>query len=169
MIVRLTRQQHQACKRYATADDDLLAWLDRDVLAASKSRIDVAMPAIAWLRMRNALFPNVYSVKGFQRKEAPLTASRALSSIQAALNLREKHPAMRCAGAIGIHMDILPVWRLLPSNGDYKYSPYPGNGTFMVLMPEHITEGGRRVTVWHEAISFPKAVLLQEATHLVFL
>jgi hypothetical protein len=169
MIVRLTRQQHQACKRYANVDDDLLGWLDRDVSTASKNRVDVAMPAIAWLRLRNALFPNVYSVKGFQRKEAPLTASRALSSIQAAINLREKHPAMRNAGAIGIQMDMLPVWRLPSPRSDFIYSPYPGIGTFMVLMPEHITEGGRRVTFWHEATSFPKAVLLQESTHLVFL
>jgi len=169
MIVRLTRQQHQACKRYASADDNLLEWLDRDISEASRARLDVAMPAIAWRTLRNVLFPHVYSVKGFQRKEAPLTATRALSSIQAGLNLREKHPALRNAGAIGIHMDILPVWHLPQPSDDFVYSPYPGKGTFMVLMPEHITQGGRRVTVWHLALSHPKTVLLQEATHLVFL
>jgi len=169
MIVRLTRQQHRACKRYAVADENVVEWLDRDVTDASKNRVDVAMPAVGWLVMRNLLFPQVYSVKGFQRKEAPLTASRALSSIQASLNIREKHPALRRAGAIGIHRDILPVWRLPQQSTDFLYSPYPGAGTFMVLMPEHITEGGQRLTVWHESFSHPKAVLLEESTHLVFL
>lgn len=169
MIVRLTRQQHQACKRYAASDDALYEWLDRDVDQASKHRLNVAMPAIAWLRMRNILFPQVYSVKGFQRKEAPMSATRALSSIQASINLREKHPALRGAGAIGIQRDILPVWKLRQTSDDFKYSPYPGKGTFMVLMPEHITQGGRRITVWHEALSSPESVFLQEATHLIFL
>lgn len=169
MIVRLTKQQHNACKRYAHVDPHLLEWLDKDTSAASRSRLDVAMPAIAWLALRNLLFPNVYSVKGFQRKEAPLTATRALSSVQASLNLREQHPALRNAGAIGTHREILPVWMLCETHNDVLYSPYPGKGTFMVLMPEHITQGGHRITVWHQAYSHPKAMLLEESVHLVFL
>ena len=140
MIVRLTRRQHgRVCEIMSAEMDErfieaTLEWLTEDVVGSSKHRVDVAMPAIAWKRVWDAMFDHCYDNRGMRSKGVRSTDLNALKQIRLALNVRETHPALSGISAIGMIAEVIPAWS---NRGVGGYSPYPLDQRFKILMPQH--------------------------------
>ena len=85
MIVRLTRRQHgrvleivedQMPERWRAG---VLEWGQADITDASKHRVDVAMPAIAWRRVWDVMFDHCYDNRGMRTKGVRTTDLNATS------------------------------------------------------------------------------------------
>lgn len=176
MIVRLTVGQANAVNRaVASARRDLWllerlsAWLGLDVVRASKHRLDVAMPAIAWRAVEDILFDACYDERGFRRQGTKVTLLNASKVVRRSLNAREQHPALSRKAAMGMISEMIPAWRFPgPEASGKLYSPYPSEALkFTVLAPEVVVVKGQRVTKWVEsAASIDRRLLLCEETHL---
>ena len=172
MIVRLTNHQHR--KLIETLGDQKPAiseWLSRDVQTSSLKRVDVAMPAIAWLQLYEIVFDWCYDVRGMRRHGVRGWTMTACKNIRLGLNVREGHPALFNAGAIGQIPELIPAWRLLAKDDRGRhYTPYPEPGLhFTVLAPTTRKVGGEKVTVWVESKQSPHRPLLDEQEHWRFL
>jgi hypothetical protein len=175
MIVRLTRQQHQATSNLIErlgSYPHLLWTFNRDVVGASRHRLDVVMPAIAWRLLEDLMFDTCFDQRGFKNKDVKTTWMNSLKAIRAAMNVRENHPALSCTAAVGAISELIPVWGMLgPNNRKHVWSPYPvQNGRFTVLAPTLISVRGSKATKWVES---PETVgrrwVLEEAAHLEFM
>ena len=168
MRVRLTKAQYEVClERAAGLPWPLVETLQRDVQPHARTRIDVAMPAIAWVRVRDSLYDVAYTRKGFKSREAPERLVRALRAVQGNLNTWESHPAMSGAALLGLHATLIPVWRD-QNNG---WSIYPVEGSAMeMLTPEHILVSGHRYTRWapQPGGNVGGSFIFVEAEHLRF-
>ena len=175
MIVRLTRhQQHrlmeivgdQMSERWS---EGVLAWLTQDVADASGRRVDVAMPAIAWKRVWDVLFDHVFDNRGMRSRGVKVSEMNAIKAVRRGLNVREVHPALSGAGAIGFVAELVPAWRYLEPEGGFTYSPYPLAGLpFVILAPESRRVQHQKVTAWVPMSAVPDRPLLIEAEHLRF-
>jgi hypothetical protein len=174
MIVRLTRQQHKATsslvERYG--DEHLLWTFNRDVVEASRHRVDVMMPAVAWRIVEDILFDNCFDARGFKIRDVKSTWMNSVKAVRAAMNVRENHPALSGTAALGVISEMIPVWELLgPNSRKHVWSPYPvEHGRFTVLAPTLISVRGSKATKW---VDSPETVgrrwVLEEATHLAFM
>ena len=173
MIVRLTRRQHGRVYDIVSGEMDrrfieaTLEWLAEDVVSSSKHRVDVAMPAIAWKRVWDAMFDHCYDNRGMRSKGVRSTDLNALKQIRQALNAREMHPALSGISAIGMIAEVIPVWNNPVVGG--CYSPYPLDQRFKILMPEHHAMSGQRVTTWVESDRRPNRKILREREHARFM
>lgn len=173
MIVRLTRQQHKATGSIIekTGDHHLLWTFNRDVSDASRHRIDVVMPAVAWRLLEETLFDACFDQRGFKNKDVKTTWMNSVKSVRAAMNVRENHPALSGTAAIGVISEMIPVWELMaPSSRKHVWSPYPvEDGRFTVLAPTLISVRGNKATKWVESDdSVGRRWVLEESTHLEF-
>ena len=152
----------------------LLEWWDRDQSRASKHRVDTLMPAVAWRLVEEVMFGHCFDERGFRAKErVKSTDLNALKSIRRGLNARENHPAMSQRGAIGLVNEVIPAWKLTPDERqnlapELRYSPYPGLGEFVVLVPESRTVNTKKATQWVEATRKWDWPICHERAHLAF-
>ena len=173
MIVRLTRRQHGRVYDIMEAEMDerfvdvTLEWLSEDVETASKHRVDVSMPAIAWRRVWDTLFDHCYNNRGMRSKGVRTTEMGAIKQVRRALNIRETHPGLSGISAIGMIAEVLPVWRPLMPDG--PYSAFPVDGRFKVLLPEIRKMGDQFVTTWVESNVYPDRKVLRESEHQRFM
>lgn len=184
MNVRLTRSQAsrirqiiakrpQESERDRSNAEAFNEWFGKDVHAASAGRLDVLMPAVAWLWVERVLFEHCFDHRGFRRRETKVTATNALKSVRSALNAREQHPALRQQGAFGFVNELVPAWKFPGPDGSGKlYSPYPVDGMpYVVLGPVALEkERDRRLTMWAEADlgRLPLWDVLDESEHWRF-
>lgn len=173
MIVRLTRQQHKATGLIIerTGQQHLLWTFNRDVSDASRHRIDVAMPAVAWRLVEEILFDACFDQRGFKNKDVKTTWMNSVKTVRAAINVRENHPAFTGTAAIGVISEMIPVWSLMaPNSRKHVWSPYPVNGgRFTVLAPTLISVRGAKATKWVASDnSVGRRWLLEESSHLEF-
>jgi len=173
VIVRLTRQQHAAtCKMLERGGHDShLVWtFSRDIAPASRQRIDVAMPAVAWRVLEELLFDYCFDQRGFHRKEVKSTVTNTLKAVRTAMNVRENHPALSGTAAMGAISELIPVWERLAPKNNKVWSPYPiSYQRFTILAPTIIMQRGHKLTKW---VDSPDTVgrrwLLTENEHLAF-
>lgn len=176
MIVRLTNQQVKKVQSVLAPTDlgelvRIRGWWGNDVNQASKHRVDIAMPAVAWRAIERVLFDATFTTRGARSAEATSTMSNALKSTRRALNAREQHPAMSEIGAIGLVSEVIPAWRLPGPDASGKfYVPYPVPGMpFTILAPVTTRVAGKVATQWAEAPTLARTVgLLCEAEHTLF-
>lgn len=175
MIIRLTYLQHQ---RIQTIVPDWLEglklesmrqWLEQDVTAGSKHRVDVMMPAVAWkVLWEEVMFDHCYNNQGRARDGVRTTDINALRNIRTGLNIREKHPAIHRMGAIGMANEVVPAWKVMDGSIAYHYTPYPDEGEFVVLAPETRQLKKQRVTIWTETDKFSPSPLFDPGEHRAF-
>lgn len=176
VMVRLTLRQHgrvqeivadQMSERWRAA---ALEWMQADVNPGAKHRVDVVMPTIAWMRVRDVLFDHCYDNRGFRTKGVRTTDLNALKSIQQAVNVRTCHPGLHGIAAIGHVAEIIPAWKLtVPAEDGRAYASIPAEGSFVILAPEARKVGAHQtITSWVEAILPLERPLLDEAQHLRF-
>ena len=175
MIVRLTNRQRGRVGELVEAADPpqllaFLEWYGRDCYTASKHRVDLAMPAIAWRLVEHVMFDFCFDGKGFKSRDVRNTDLNALKSIRRALNAREAHPALTNTGAIGLVGELIPAWRFpTPEASGKEYVPYPApTMPFVILAPESRTVAGKQTTQWVEAVRPTELPLLDEREHLRF-
>jgi hypothetical protein len=125
---------------------------------ATRTQSDIDLPAICWFQIAHILKERAFGPLGGRRAEVAPSLYIALRRIQDALNILEAHPALRGHGVIGFDGTLIPAWRLTLST----YTPYPGDGEFVILTPRHFEERGRRFTRWFSG----RAVEGEELLHL---
>jgi hypothetical protein len=151
-------------------DSHLIWTFNRDITPASRHRVDVAMPAIAWRMLEELLFDYCFDQRGFHRKEIKTTVTNTLKAVRGAMNVRENHPALTGTAAMGSISEWIPVWERLAPNRKQVWSPYPISYTrFTILAPTTISQRGHKLTKW---VDSPDTVgrrwLLTEKEHLAF-
>lgn len=177
MIVRLTRRQYGRVIEIVLDQmtnerwrDGVAEWWASDVADASKHRVDVAMPAIAWKRVWEVLFDHCFDHRGMRTKGVRATDLNAAKSIRRALNVREQHPCLSARGAVGFIAEVVPAWRLDVLDHGFAHSPYPLPGLpFVILCPESRQVRGQKVTQWVESVRAPERPLLDERQHWKFM
>lgn len=174
MIVRMSHRQLERVRRVVDEvmpgrwREPTMEWLDRDVASGGKHRVDIAMPAIAWWRVRDVMFDHCYDARGFRSRTVKVSDMNALKAIQRASNVRSVHPALSRTSAIGMIGELVPAWRLFVPIETRLYSAVPAEGVFAILAPETSRRGGETITTWVEAIRPPERPLLDEREHLRF-
>lgn len=176
MIVRLTRRQYGRVIEIILDQmpndrwrDGVAEWWAGDVTDASKHRVDVAMPAIAWKRVWEVLFDHCFDHRGMRTKGVRATDLNAAKAIRRALNVREIHPALAHVAALGMISELIPAWRLEEGEAHAAYDPYPRvHRPFVVLAPERRTLRGQVVTQWVESNHLPQRRMLDPAEHIRF-
>jgi hypothetical protein len=174
-MVRLTRRQHERVKVIVESSNmrerwryGVMEWLERDAVIGGSHRIDVGMPAIAWMRVAEVMFDHCYDARGFRNKTLRQADLNAMKAIQHGLNVRTVHPALSGVSAIGMIGELIPAWKLFVPTERASYSPFPAEGAFVILAPESTRTGGQAITTWVEAKRAPERPLLDEREHLRF-
>lgn len=162
MEVRLTPKQVESLgARYAF--DDRLA--GAFVVPRQRRYIEVVLPAIGWLKIRDDLARVCFTARGFRNSKIPVVDSGALRRIQKQLNLLHVHPALRGYGLEGRWGTVIPVW----GAGGERFSEFPvTGGEFTLLVPKWDVVSRIEVTTWHPGPAPIDDPLLNEATHLAF-
>jgi hypothetical protein len=175
VIVRLTHRQLEIVDKIITRSDvtrpfadSFGVWLGWDIQTAPKHRLDVALPAIAWKLIGDALFDYCYDDRGFRTKKIKVSEINALKAVRRSLNVREAHPGLIGIGAIGMVSEIIPAWTTTHA----AFSPYPTDGEFKLLVPTLMKVGsGRQVTKWvpcPDPDAYRERPILDEQQHLRF-
>jgi hypothetical protein len=174
VIVRLTCTQARRVAEIVAVSgvgwaDEFAGWMDREMSTASKHRVDVMAPAIAWRGAEEVMFDWCFDARGFRRKVSSVDL-RAHKEIRRALNGRENHPALYGRAAIGLIPELIPAWRFPgPDASGKNYAPYPVTAMpFVVLAPEMRQANGQRITMWVEAPRPHERPLLAERSHTAF-
>jgi len=166
MIVRLTAGTY-ATLRQTALPPEITEALDEDVHGAVPGAVLVRMPYIAWAVTREHLVRRTFTAGGARDRSVPAYLASALRNIQQAINVRDRHPALRSLAATGRQVDLIPAW----VGGWGSYCPRPNGGHFVVLQP-HIDRSrrlGMDVTRWTAREPSPgDDWCCQEASHLRF-
>jgi hypothetical protein len=165
--IRLTAVQFQEIERQFGRELRYHEWFARAEHRSPKT-VDVTMPAIGWLRLRDQIASVAFNMRGQRNSKAPRHLSRALTRIARALADLHIHPALEGVGMTGIYGQVIPAWTV---PGQKKLSEFPViDGEFCVLYPQWGPAGGLpEVTFWQPSTLFLSEMpLLREAEHLAF-
>lgn len=174
MIVRLTDSQWRYLQRFDLSDD-LRTTLDAGAYhhhatetgAVRRHAQVVAIPYIAWALLRQELVARAFTARGARDRNEPSTLTAIVQLVQTAINVRDRHPALRGAAAMRRQIELIPAWQQL----DGGYCPRPNGGHFVVLEPhtERPKRLGVEVTTWRSREPSPgDDWLCQEHVHLGF-
>lgn len=162
MIVRLTPGQWSFL-RQINFPDEIHDALDRGTHDVGASKV-VAIPYIAWAIVRERLTFRAFTQTGAREPSAPQRLSTVLRVIQTSINVRDRHPALRSASAIGRQVELIPAWEIVGGR-----SPRPGQGRFVVLEPQSGSRIAGEFTWWRAREPGPgDDWLCQERSHLTF-
>jgi hypothetical protein len=136
----------------------------------SQRMLDVQMPAVGWLTLRDLLMGHVFNDRGQRRATRARSSSTALQRIARAVARLEVHPALRGWAFAGHSTEIIPVWDAQVDQ--WQWSPYPVLGArFLILKPDWFRQGGLQITAWApvDARTIPGgASRFSEVEHLAF-
>lgn len=164
MIVRLTHPQISTVRARIPELHSTQMQLHRK--RANRTQSDVELPAIAWRQIVDHLKADAYGPMGGRRDKYPQSLYLAIAKIQNAVNEMECHPALDWHGAIGIRSERIPAWR----RAVHGFSPYPLDGQFVIMIPRHHDDHGRRFTSWvaDQPSPSPVSVTEEETFHHLF-
>lgn len=149
MIVRLTNGQLAACVSVAAGWPELINDLDRGSVRRAPGTVDVQMPYIAWVALRERLMDRVFNSRGFQQKGVPTRFANALKRVAAGCNWWARLPPLKGAGMLGWQPLIIPAWSPSAHFGNGSWRPYPIHLVPMrLLVPGFIEQNGTRLTRW---------------------
>jgi hypothetical protein len=163
VIVRLTDAQRKACWRHGAHEHRV--WLER-AERAGKVTWDIPMPPIGWKTLLDRLSQDAFNLHGQRRgRKRAGSLYRAISRIAGVLADLEAHPAFNEAALPGESTVLLLAW---PGH-ERPFSPYPTDGGARLLVPQWVTVGGVRVTIWSPSryFAYEEEILRPEA-HLAF-
>lgn len=142
MILRLTTGQLGAC--ISAGSSQLVHDLERGEVERRPGTVDVRMPYIAWVALREALYDVVFNTRGYQDRGVPVRYVNALKRVAAGCNWWAQLPPLKGAGMLGWQPLIIPVWAM---NGGWM--PYPIEHAWpYVLRPQWLTQNGTKLTTW---------------------
>lgn len=174
MNVRLTVRQHARLSLIVKAATGPRWRLFEPWLAApqqaSKHRVDVVAPAIAWKQIDVIMFDHCFDDVGYRAKTAALSEIRAYQAVLRGLSARRNHPALFRQAALDAICEWIPAWTIT-GNREPRYSPFPEKdptSRFVVLAPDLQHRWGRQYVSWVETEPVDDRPLLTEATHLAF-
>jgi hypothetical protein len=145
MIVRLTHHQANSVARRVSELQSLAMSAHRTKYG--RTQHDYDLPAIAWRQILDAMLASCFGpVGGKLDRGVSGSAYRAIRRISEQVKRAERHPALRGAAIEGWVGDVIPAWEV-----DGGWSPYPGPGRFVLLVPEHVEVHGMRITRWAPA------------------
>lgn len=153
MHVELRHTQVEACRRAIAGQRPHLSatyehWF---VLARRPSETIrvIAMPAIGWSILADALSDELYLPNGRVRGKPMASMKSALKHVRTQVMTRESHPALKGEGVVGELHDIIPAWKERSDMDSATWSPYPiPGGHYALLEPRAIDRGGIKVTLW---------------------
>jgi hypothetical protein len=165
MEIRLTQVQFQEIERQFGRELRYAEWFARADQRTVKT-VDVTLPAIGWLRLRDQIASVAFNMRGQRNPKSPRHLSRGLTRIARALADLHIHPALSGVSMPGLRGQVIPVWK---TDGP-KLSEFPVmGGEFQVLFPEFGWAGGLEITTWVPGkLVISDMPLLQEREHLAF-
>lgn len=162
MIVQLTVAQHEYVLGHL--DGPVIDFLTCDVTRVNTTKVRVNSIAPAWVIAREALYDIAYTPRGTRAQGVSLKLSKALQSIQQAINAWMIHPALRGQMVLRAQVERVPAW----TTPEGVYSPLWGE-EFVILEPQlDQVNRGLVVTRWLPRRPSTEDVdwTCQEATHL---
>jgi len=100
------------------------------------------LPAVGWKGILDRLRAEAYGPRGGYKQQSQ-SLYTAIAKITQAVLERELHPAFKPGcGVVGASADVIPAFLDGP-----RRKPYPP-GQFVLLLPRHVVNRGRVLTVW---------------------
>lgn len=117
------------------------------------------LPAIAWRQILDEMKRVCFTPGGGRSREVPSSAFTAIQRIAQAVMEIESHPALRGARVEGWSGMVIPAW--VTSTYPMDATPYPPApeiaGMFRLLVPQHETLHGLKVTRWDPVVRMEPA------------
>jgi hypothetical protein len=169
MIVRLRSRQLDAVRRAVSYERPFMYWLTQGQLVYRLySTYDVPMPALGWKRVLGHLENMTVGPMGGNKAGVRSSAITARNKVAKQLTLLEIHPALRGERIAGHSNLVIPAWDANPVGRERRWSIYPDDGEFVLLVPYHDTHGRVPVTLWKPVTPQSPMGLTSELEHLVF-
>lgn len=163
MIVRLTNHRWSVL-RTTNFGPEIEAILELDVSAHGKGAVLVRQPYISWAIIREHIYRRTFTPRGARNRHVSETYFSLLRDIQTAINVRDRHPALRSLAVLERQVDRIPAWET--SGG--LYCPRPNGGRFVILDPVDVSTRALRATAWAAREPSPgDDWLCDEAVHLL--
>jgi hypothetical protein len=165
MIVVLMRSQHNALTSVTagTMWAEVLANIVGTSGERDRQSLHVEAPAIAWATLRDHMMQRTFKTSG-ARAKVPSGWISSTKRLATSVAKMEAHPCWTGVGLPGTLAEVFPAWRV----GD-GWSPYPMLGApFEILVPEHASRQGMRVTWWIPGNPRVERAVLVEHNHLAF-
>ncbi len=117
------------------------------------------LPPIGWKLVLDSLRAVAYGPRGGYKHQAP-SLYTAIAKIADTVRTWELHPAfVEGRGVVGVTGEVVPAFLIAR-----RRSPYPP-GEFVTLMPHHVLDRGRTLTVWRPGDYSGKDPLCSEGFH----